>query len=241
MRLRLVVWMVAAVVLFAGFAALGTWQVQRLAWKLELIARVEARLRAAPEAAPPRAQWGGITNRDEYRRLCLDGTFLHERETLVQAVTRLGPGDWVLTPLRDEAGDMVLVNRGFVPPERRLAQERAQGQVSGPVRVCGLLRVSEPGGAFLHRNDPASGRWYSRDVAAIAAARGLPAGAVAPYFLDADAAPNPGGWPLGGLTVVRFRNAHLQYALTWYALALMVLVGAGIVLRHERRLRRGGW
>lgn len=239
--LRLALWGCAALLAFGGFVALGNWQVRRLAWKLDLIARVERRLQTPPASPPPRAQWPqlGVAT-DEYRKLCLDGEFLHEHETLVQALTRLGPGDWVLTPLRDSDGDIVLVNRGFVPPERRAPAQRAQGQVAGAVRVCGLLRLSEPRGSLLRHNDPAQGRWYSRDVPAIAAAQRLPAAEVAPYFLDADAAPNPGGWPVGGLTAVQFHNSHLVYAITWYGLALLVAGGAVIVARHERRLRRAG-
>jgi len=247
--LRLALLGILALLAFAGFLALGNWQVHRRSWKLDLIRRVDSRLQAPPAAEPPRAQWPAINaDDDEYRRLCLDGVFLHDHETLVQAVTRLGAGYWVLTPLQTSAGDTVLVNRGFVPPERRDPAARAAGQVPGALRVCGLLRMSEPGGAFLRRNEPARGRWYSRDVAAIAAAQGLPASDVAPYFLDADAASSagggagegPGAAPVGGLTVVSFHNSHLVYAITWYALALMVAGAAALVARQEWRLRRPG-
>ncbi|MBI2384032.1 MAG: SURF1 family protein [Gammaproteobacteria bacterium] len=224
-----------AALLFAGLVALGQWQIQRRAWKLDLIARVEAHLQAAPVAAPGPAAWSAIGKPDEYRRLRVDGEFLHERETCVQAVTVRGPGCWVLTPLRTRDGFVVLVNRGFVEPERRPPAARAQGQIGGAATVSGLLRLTEPGGGFLRRNDPAANRWYSRDVAAIAAARGVPD--AAPYFIDADA--TVAGGPIGGLTVVRFRNSHLIYALTWYGLATMVALGAGLVARREWRLRRG--
>ena len=206
--------------LAAAFAALGIWQVERRAWKLDLIARVEARLEAAP-ATPP-ATW---TDDLAYTRVRAHGTFLQDRETLVQALTERGAGWWVLTPLRTPHG-VILVNRGFVPPERRAAPP------TGRVTVTGLLRASEPGGGFLRSNDPAAGRWYSRDVAAIAAARGL--GEAAPFFLDADATPNPGGYPIGGLTVVAFRNNHLAYALTWFGLAALSLFGSGLVTRRVR-------
>lgn len=239
--LRLALWGAAALLAFAGFIALGTWQVHRRAWKLDLIEKVAQRLQAPPAAAPGHAQWPQLNAAaDEYRKLCLDGSFLHDHETLVQAVTRLGPGDWVMTPLRTTEGDIVLINRGYVAPEQRAPAARSAGQLPGPLRVCGLLRPSEPHGGFLRRNDPTGGRWYSRDVAAIAAAQGLPAADVAPYFLDADDTPNPGGWPVGGLTVVRFHNSHLIYAITWYALALMVAGGAALFARHEWRLRRSG-
>jgi surfeit locus 1 family protein len=219
----------------AGFAALGGWQLHRLAWKEALIDRVERRLAAPPEGAPPRSGWAGLERDDEYRKLCLDGAYDHARETLVQAVTRLGPGWWVLTPLRTPQGDTVLVNRGYVDEAHRDPASRAEGQVAGPLQVCGLLRLSEPGGAFLRHNDPAAGRWYSRDVTAIAIASALPEADTAPYFLDADDHPNRGRWPVGGLTVVQFRNAHLSYALTWYGLALLCGVGLVILVRHRQR------
>jgi len=146
------------------------------------------------------------------------GTFDHAAETLVKAVTEQGAGFWVMTPLRTAQG-VVLINRGFVPSDRRSPASRAPGQIAGPVTVTGLLRTAEPGGAFLRSNDPNADRWYSRDVAAIARARRL--GPVAPFFVDADATPNPGGYPVGGLTVVHFPNNHLIYALTWFGLALL--------------------
>lgn len=220
----------------AGFGALGVWQVQRLGWKLALIERVESRIHAAPVAAPGPAHWATIAG-DEYRRIRLTGRFLHERETLVQAVTEHGGGYWVMTPFLSDRGFTVLVNRGFVPPDRRDPASRTAGQTDGDVTLTGLLRLSEPKGGFLRENAPSSGRWYSRDVDAIASARGL--GAVAPYFIDADATPNRGGFPIGGLTVVRFSNNHLAYALTWFALALMVAGAAAFVIGGELMRRRG--
>lgn len=220
-----------ALLAMLGFAALGVWQLQRLAWKLDLIARVDARVHAPPAPLPPPATWAGWQRQDyEYRRVRLTGLFRNDRETLVQALTERGAGFWVLTPLRTPQG-VVLVNRGFVPPERRDPATRAAGQVNGPVTVVGLLRASEPGGGFLRANDPVANQWHSRDIAAIAEARGL--GPVAPFFVDADATPNPGGYPIGGLTVVSFRNAHLAYALTWFALAALSAAGAFLLLRSR--------
>lgn len=222
-------------VLFAGFSALGVWQVQRLAWKQELIRQVDARIHAAPIAAPPPDQV--VTRQaDQYRRVVVSGRFDHRHEALVKAVTDLGPGYWVVTPLTTDQGFTVLINRGFVPPERQKPSDRAAGQIGGPHTVVGLLRLSEPDGGFLRANDPAGDRWFSRDVIAIAKARGLE-GPVASYFIDADATPNPGGWPRGGLTVVRFANSHLIYALTWFGLALMSAAGFAFFLREERKRR----
>ncbi|GJD34379.1 SURF1 family protein [Methylobacterium aerolatum] len=218
--LRRIVFGLGAALVCLVLVGLGTWQVQRRAWKLDLIATTEARVHAAPVPAPSPPVWAGIGPGDAYRHVTLSGRFLHDRETLVQAVTDYGAGFWVITPLRRDDGTLVLVNRGFVPGDRREPAAREAGQVEGPVTVTGLLRLTEPHGAFLRSNAPAQNRWYSRDVTAIAAARGL--AEVAPYFVDADAAPNPGGWPVGGLTVVSFPNNHLVYAVTWYGLALML-------------------
>jgi surfeit locus 1 family protein len=214
------------------FIGLGTWQVQRLFWKLDLIARVDARVSATPAPAPSPAAWPAINaENDEYRRVTATGTFRHNEETLVQAVTDLGPGFWVLTPLEQADGTTILINRGFVPSDQRDPAAREEGGIEGPVKITGLIRISEPGGAFLRSNDPANGRWYSRDVAAIAAARGLEE--AAPYFIDADATPIPGGLPVGGLTVIRFRNSHLVYAVTWYLLAVMSAAAAYAIQRRR--------
>lgn len=219
----------AALCLFTlVFAGLGIWQIERRSWKLDLIARVEARIHAAPVAAPGPEAWPRIgVAMDEYRRVVLQGRYPDAPETLTMAVTERGPGFWVLAPFRSDAGFTVLVNRGFVPESQRGADER-RATGAGNTQVVGLLRLSEPGGGFLRGNDPAAGRWYSRDVAAIASTRGL--GAVAPYFVDADAAAEPGPLPQGGMTQVGFRNTHLIYALTWFCLALMSAGGATFLI-----------
>lgn len=225
---------VCTALVFVGLVALGSWQVQRRAWKLDLIDQVTQRIHSPAVAAPSPAEWPQINaSADAYRHIRLSGTYLHTHTTLVQASTERGSGFWVITPLQSADDSIVLVNRGFLPPEAR-----AQAN-TGPATatVTGLLRISEPSAVFPRRNDPATDRWYSRDVAAIAAARGLRQ--VAPYFVDADAAADGRQtWPLGGLTVVRFQNNHLVYALTWYTLASMVAAAAWYVARDELRLRR---
>ena len=154
---------------FAGFVALGLWQVQRLHWKHALIARVDSRIHAAAVPAPARPHWPAVTaESDEYRRVFVQGRFLHGRDTRVQALTELGAGFWILTPLRTDAGDIVLVNRGFMPVDGATSPPAADA-----VRIEGLLRITEPDGRVLRRNDPASERWYSRDVAAITRSRAL--------------------------------------------------------------------
>jgi surfeit locus 1 family protein len=229
-----------ALLLFAGFMALGTWQVQRRAWKLDLIDRVDHRVHAPAVPVADPTQWPSVTRaRDEYRRVTANGIFLNDAETLVQAATDLGAGYWVLTPLRLRDGSVVLVNRGFVPPEFRDRASRAAAEPVGMTTVTGLIRITEPAGAFLRHNDPAANRWYSRDVQAIAAARGLMH--VAPFFIDAQSSAPPvagAAAPVGGLTVIVFHNNHLQYAITWYTLALMVVGAVYLGAREERRLRQ---
>jgi surfeit locus 1 family protein len=230
-----------AAVAFAGFVALGVWQVHRLAWKQDLIARVERNVHGAPVPAPGPDAWPRLSRgADEYRRVRLRGEFAHKLETAVRASTALGAGYWILTPLRTERGFWVLVNRGFVPPELRERGTREMQEPEGPQEVVGLLRFSEPGGSLLQGNAPAEGRWYSRDVQAIATARGLGAAPVAPYFVDATApdAQAATGYPRPGLTVLHFSNNHAVYAATWFALAAMVAGAIGYLVIDERRLRR---
>ena len=206
---------------------------RRLAWKTALIADVTARMHARPAPAPGPDQWPTISRgHDQYRQVYVRGVFLHDRETLVQAVSDAGAGYWVITPLVTRSGFTVLVNRGFVPPTRSAPAARQLGQVLGEQQVTGLLRISEQHGGFLRANDPRHDLWRSRDVPAIAAHRGVRD--AAPYFIDADASPNPGGWPRGGLTVVHFTNSHLVYAITWFALALGSACGLVLILRADR-------
>jgi surfeit locus 1 family protein len=223
-RARLIAALCAALAC-VGLFALGAWQVQRLQWKRALIAQVDQRVHAAPAAAPAVSAWPQLNKQhDEYRHLRLQGHFVDALATRVQASTELGAGYWLLTPFRTDDGATVLVNRGFIPTTTALP---AGAQ---PVSITGLLRMSEHGGAFLRDNNPVANRWYSRDVQAIAAARGL--GPVAPYFVDQDGAQAavPGA-PVGGLTVISFPNNHLVYALTWFALSLMAAGGCVLIVR----------
>ncbi|MGR6329851.1 SURF1 family protein [Sphingomonas sp. XXL09] len=212
-RHRAAVTIVAAVAVLL-LIALGVWQLERRQWKLALIAQTERQLALPPVAAPGPDRWPTIGKSDAYRPVVATGRYRPGADTYVQAVTDLGGGFWVITPLATDSGFTLLVNRGFVPQDLR-------GRVAtpaGPQRVVGLLRLTEPRGAFLRHNDPAADRWYSRDVAAIAARRGL--GVTAPYFIDASQPTH--GWPRGGLTVVRFPNNHLLYAFTWFGLAALI-------------------
>lgn len=216
-----------ALLLFSGFMGLGAWQVKRLFWKLDLIERVNLRVSAPAVIAP--TQIDG-TN-DEYRHVRVTGRFLTGKDVQVKAVTEIGSGFWLISPLQLDTGGLVLVNRGFVPP-RWTAPQVSTPEAS--VTVTGLLRLSEIGGGFLRSNDPANQRWFSRDVSAIALNQGL--SRVAPYFIDAQVSePVDKAQPVAGLTVIAFHNSHLVYAVTWFALALMVLGAVFVLARHNKK------
>jgi surfeit locus 1 family protein len=239
----LLVLLLLAVTLFAGLLALGVWQLQRLQWKLALIDRIEQRVHAAPVAPPGPSQWLTINREsNEYSRVQVTGRFDHNRATLVRASTELGRGFWVVTPLQTSTGFWVLVNRGFVASAD--SEQTSRPESTSLQVISGLLRLSEPGGSFLQANDAVAGRWYSRDVQAIAASVKLDAPAssaaapsVAPYFIDASASPDLAARPRGGLTVLSFNNNHAVYAFTWFVLALMVAAAAAYLFYSERKLR----
>jgi surfeit locus 1 family protein len=222
----------------AVLIGLGVWQLERLAWKNDLIARVEARTKAPVMPLPPESDWKKVNfENDEYRRVTASGTFRHDREVLVYTVASeqpgryAGPGFFVMTPLTLPSGASVIVNRGFVPLDRKDAAARKEGQAAGPVSVTGLLRMPEDAGYFAPANDPAKNAWYRRDPSEIAKAMKLDR--AAPFTIDADAAPNPGGLPQGGGTRVNFPNNHLQYAVTWFGLAL-ALIGVFAAFAWQR-------
>lgn len=227
-RLWPTVFALPAVLLLLG---LGIWQVRRLQWKEGLIAERRA---ATSAAAVPLPRGGAVTPDMEFRHVFARGVFLNDKEILVYASPRIGKSGFdVLTPLVETDGRIVFVNRGFVPVGLRNPAARAAGEIAGPVRVAGLLRLPPRGRPnwFVPDNDPPRNRWFWIDLPKMAAADGLKR--VAPYYVDADARPNPGGWPLGGLTRVRLPNNHLQYALTWFSLAVALLVI--YVLYHRDR------
>jgi surfeit locus 1 family protein len=226
---------VAGLVSFAILCALGVWQLERRVWKLDLIERVDQRVHAAPVPAPGPSAWGHVNAADDaYRHVDVKGRFLDSRAALVKAVTERGPGYWVIAPFRTTDGFLVLINRGFVPAEQDVHEALKAG--GGLTTVTGLLRVTEPGGGFLRKNDPAADRWYSRDVGAIALSRGI--NDVAPYFIDADASADSHALPVGGLTVISFPNNHLIYAITWFGLAFMLLGWMAYAVLQEWTLRK---
>lgn len=230
---------VAMLAAFAVLVGLGYWQLQRLAWKQELIQAATERAAAPAEPFPIEADWPRLDRSGiEYRHVTAKGTFRHGDEALVftELTEPKGPargvGYWVMTPLVQEDGSTIIVNRGFVPKDRAAPASRAAGLVEGPVEVQGLLRWSEDRNAFTPADDPAKGEWFTRDPAAIAKARGLQR--VAPFYLEAETSP-PGGLPQGGETRLTFPNRHLEYALTWFGLAAALLAVYAAFVWTRRR------
>ncbi|MEL6915369.1 MAG: SURF1 family cytochrome oxidase biogenesis protein [Pseudomonadota bacterium] len=214
----------SAFAVFVTMVGLGNWQIQRLGWKLDLIEAVETRAFSAEVEAPT----GAVSEEaDEYLRVEVAGSFLFDETRRVKAVTDLGLGNWLLTPL-DTSDRVIWINRGFIP--QNFAGEIEEP--AGPQRVTGLLRITEPEGTLLERNDPEAERWVARDVAVLSETAGL---RTESYFIDADHLTAPGTFPRGGLTILEFRNNHLSYALTWYAMAL--LFGGAMVWVIWDRLR----
>ena len=237
-RSRLAALTVAAAGALLVLLGLGTWQIQRLAWKTDLIARVEARLASAPEPIPPPSTWSALTPEEiEYRPVRLTGRFAPAVEFHVQiALTqpkgpRGGIGYFVLAPLTLDDGRIVIVNRGFVPAEAKDPSTRP-AIPDGQATVEGLMRPTEQRSWVAPADDPAKNVWFVRDPKVMAAAAGLDPDAVAPFTVDAFAGP-PGSLPQGGETIVAFTNNHLGYAITWYGLAAaLIAVYASLVFRQ---------
>jgi surfeit locus 1 family protein len=209
----------ACAILFAILCGLGVWQLERLQWKLALIARVNGHMAAAPLLLDRIVAMDA--DEAQYRRVTLSGRFDHTREAYVFTTDAGAPVYHVLAPFRTDDGKVLMVDRGEVPKEMLAPATRAAGNVAGETRITGVWRAPDAPGLFTPLPDIARRIWYARDLAGIAASDHLTL--VAPVVIEADATPNPGGWPKGGQTVVSFRNQHLSYAVTWFGLALGLL------------------
>ena len=220
-------------VLFAILVTLGGWQIQRLHWKEGLIAQRQGAMSGPPIPLPPSL---AAARSLEYHHIRLDGTFANDGELYLHAIAADGkPGFHVVTPFRLAGGKTILVDRGFVPADRRDPATRAAGQLAGPVTVTGLLRLAgaQPSSWFRPPNEPGKNLWFAINLPAMAAADHL--GPVLPYYVDADASTTPGFLPRGGQTYARLPNDHLQYALTWFGLAgLVPIYYVLFVLRYRQ-------
>ena len=238
-RLSVVLALVLGLAALAILLALGTWQVQRLQWKEALLATIEARVHAEPKPLDEVLFSGPAVADLEYTPVRLEGVFVHSAERHFFATWNGASGFFVYTPLLRRRGDHVFVNRGFVPYDRKDPSTRPQTLVEGPVEITGLLRAPlvEKPSSILPDNDPAKNLFYWKDIRAMAESSGLPADAsILGVFVDADDAPNAGGLPVGGVTIVDLPNNHLQYAVTWYGLAAALAAVLGAWLwRNFRR------
>ncbi len=238
MRLSTVAILVAMIVGIAILCALGTWQVKRLYWKEALIEEVEQRTALEPididaflQADIPKTEW-------PYRPVTTQGVYDHANEVYFFTTSIEGRSGWnVHTPMLLDSGKYLIVNRGFVPYDMRDKSLRQKGLVTQKQSVKGLLRVPEtekPNGWFPE-NNPAERELYWRDLNAfISLMGGDEKREFLPFFVDADNAPVPGDLPKGGTTIIAFSNSHLQYAVTWYGLAL-ALLGVGSYFLYSRR------
>jgi surfeit locus 1 family protein len=215
-----------SLVALAILVGLGIWQLHRLAWKEALIAEVSARANAPPVSAPDEAEWPGLRPEDyEYRHVRVTGSFDPALRALVfRALEKPrgkygGQGFLAMVPLHLTNGASIIVNRGFVPTDRKA---QAEAVPTGESEIVGLMRASEPRNLFTPADNPATGEWYTRDPEGIAAALGV--ARAAPFTIDADAGADPNALPEGGETVLAFPNNHFEYALTWFGMAI-ALVG----------------
>ena len=222
---------VPALVVLVG---LCLWQVQRLQWKEALIADREARVAAEPIALPA----GGVDPASvDYRRVRLEGAFRHDKELFLGARSMNGNvGYQVLTPFELAGGGAVLVDRGWVPVERKVPDARPEGQLVGPQALDGIVRVP-PGKVWMQPdNEPDKNMWFFVDLPAMAKASGIDLRT--DLYVDAGPAENPGRYPVGGQTRIELPNDHLQYAITWGLLAValaVIYVLYHLKLERERR------
>jgi len=238
-RRGIVVPIIFVLVTCAALVSLGTWQLERKSWKEGLIAELESKLSAQPVALPPREQWPQLSAAtDEFRRVMFPAEFLDQEALVYTSGSALrpdvsGPGYWVLSPARLSDGQLAVVNRGFVPEGKQDPNTRREGQPHGVTEVVGTMRWPEPRGMFTPNDAAAKNLWFVRDPTAIAAAKGW--GVIAPFYIDQEAPPPPGGLPKVGPLRATLPNNHLQYAVTWYGLALVVLISGVLFLRARRR------
>lgn len=228
-----VAWLAALAILLS----LGTWQMQRLAWKEKLLADIAERRTQAPAALATIEEMARAGGDVEYRPLTVTGTFDHGRERHFLATFNGQSGYNVYTPLHLDDGRYIFVNRGFVPFDKKEPATRPEGQIAGQHTVTGLARGKLDGkpSSLIPDNDLAKNVFYWKDLNAMAASVGIAPADLVPFFIDADAAPNPGGLPVGGVTQFDQPNNHLQYALTWYGLALALLTVSGVYIWRSRR------
>jgi surfeit locus 1 family protein len=228
-----------ALAALAVLIGLGTWQLQRRQWKEVLIAKIAARVKAEPMSlavALRRYAEGGDV---EYTHVMARGRFHHDKERYLYAPAKSGLGWHVYTPLEFAPRRIVWVNRGFVPDELKSPQSRPGGDApDGQGGIAGIVRLPPQPGLFTPQNDSVRNLWYWPDATAMTASAFTSQPVeTAPVTIDADAS-DPRASPRGGTTRIDLPNRHLEYALTWYGLALTLIgVYAGFAMSRLRNSR----
>lgn len=227
-----------SVVAFIILISLGVWQTQRLFWKETLIAQIDERVQSAPQSLAKIEAEFIKTGMVDYRPVTVQGSFRHDLEQYFFTTHKGQPGYAVYTPLMLADDRAILINRGFVPYERQDPAGRVEGQIDGVVTVTGLARdplIAKPS-TYLPDNEPDKKLYYWKDWGTMMQNSTLSQDHdFIGFFVDADATPNPGGLPVGGITILEQPNSHLQYAATWFGLAAVLLVVSVIfIVRHWR-------
>lgn len=227
---------VITLAMLAVLVGLGAWQLQRKDEKRALIAALTERLAAQPVPLPPQSQWTNLQpGRDEFRRVFFSAVFQPPDAKVYSSGSALrtdisGLGTYVFAPARLAGGETVVVNRGFVPDGTTAKAETIRGE---PIKLTGYIRFAEKPGWFTPHEDSAKRLWFLRDHVAMAQANKW--GDVAPFYIDLEA-PNPAsGVPKPGPLHVQLKDNHLQYAITWFGLALVVAAAFGFWLYGQRR------
>lgn len=207
---------------------LGSWQVDRLFWKQNLIESRQEQAHMAPIKVPTDTT---LDPAMAFRAAYAEGVYLNDQEKYLMARTRRGNvGFQLITPLEQPDGRIILVNRGWVPQDYREPETRPESLIEGPVRVSGVLRLPKQKHWAQPENDALRNQWFYVDVNHMAEDTG--AELASPYYLELDDTPVPGGLPIGGQAKVDLPNNHLEYAITWYSLALTLIVM--FILYHRR-------
>jgi cytochrome oxidase assembly protein ShyY1 len=231
----------AMVALFVG---LGVWQLQRRAEKHALIAALAERLAAAPDSLPQRAQWNALDPaRDEFRRVRFTASYQHAADAMVYSSGSAvrddvsGPGTWAFLPARLSTGETVVINAGFVQNtmQDRGVEDRAVARlVTGePVALTGYIRFPERAGVLTPAENVEKRLWFTRDHRSMARALGW--GEVAPFYIDLESPVPESGIPKPGPLEVHLKDDHMQYAITWFALAGAVVIAFAVWWRAQRR------
>jgi cytochrome oxidase assembly protein ShyY1 len=222
---------------------LGVWQLQRRVEKHALIAQLTERLAAPPETLPLPTQWSTLTpGRDEFRRVRFSATYESRPDAMVYSAGSAiredisGPGTWAFLPARLPTGETIVIDTGFVQNtmQDRAQQDRAVARLvtGAPVTLTGYIRFPEVAAALTPRENIAKRLWFTRDHLAIA--RGLGWGEVAPFYVDLETPAPEGGIPKPGPLEVHLKDDHLQYAITWFGLAGVVVIAFGVWLKGQR-------